>query len=178
MNCTTSTALATVRATAVLPALATLAVLAAVVVASEQTTIADGRTVEGTWFVQVTPRNCDTNAPLGSFNSLVTFARGGTLSETPASLSFAPGQRSPGHGTWSRESHHTFSQRFVALILFGTAPNPPMTPGFEAGWQTVTHTVELSDADHYTSAGSNKFFRSNGDVYRTGCSTAIGVRFD
>jgi len=128
--------------------------------------------------VQVTLRNCDTDAPLGSFNSLETFADGGTLSESAASLAFAPGQRGPGHGNWSREGHHTFSQRFVALILYGTAPNLPLTPGFEAGWSVITQTVELSEADHFTSAGSNQFFRSNGELYRTGCSTATGVRFE
>jgi hypothetical protein len=156
---------------------AVLGLSAALLVTSGSPASADDRSVEGTWLVQVTLRNCDTDAPLGSFNSLVTYARGGTLSESPGSLAFAPGQRSPGHGTWSRESGHTYSQRMVALILYATPPNPPISPGFEAGWQTITHTVELGDPDHLTSAGFNHFFRSNGEQYRTGCSTATGERF-
>ena len=34
---------------------------------------ASGHGLEGTWLVQVTVRNCATNAALGSFNSLVSF---------------------------------------------------------------------------------------------------------
>jgi hypothetical protein len=144
--------------------------------------------LEGAWAIQVTLRDCASNAPLGpSFNSLVTFHSGGTLSESAGSLAFAPGQRSPGHGTWSHRGERTFRQRMIALILFDTPPNLPGTPGFNpsmpvspgffAGWQTITHTVELSDDKHQTSAGTNKFYKSNGEVYRTGCSTSIGQRF-
>jgi hypothetical protein len=51
-------------------------------------------------------------------------------------------------------------------------------PGFEAGWIVVHHTVEVMDADHIESVGSNSFHRLNGEVYRTGCSTATGTRFE
>ena len=142
----------------------------------------------GTWTVQVTLRDCATGAPLGpAFNSLVTFHRGGTLSESPGSLAFAAGQRSAGHGTWTHQRGRTYRQRMVALILFDTPPNLPGTPGFDptapvgpgffAGWQTVTHTVRLLDADHFTSFGTNAFYRTNGDLYRSGCSTATAERF-
>jgi hypothetical protein len=143
----------------------------------------------GTWAIQVTLRDCATDAPLGpSFNSLVTFHRGGTLNESTASLAFAAGQRSSAHGAWAHQHGRTYEQRMVALILFDTQPNlpgtpgfdptAPVTPGFFAGWQTVTHTVRLSDADHFTSSGTNAFYKTNGDVYRTGCSTATAERFE
>jgi hypothetical protein len=146
--------------------------------------------IEGTWAVQVTLRDCATNAALGPpFNSLVTLHRGGTLSESAGSLAFAPGQRSPGHGTWTREGRRTFDQRMVALILFNTPANLPGTPGFNpalavspgffAGWSIVTQTVTLSaDGDHLTSAGTNEFHKSDDTLYRTGCSTATGQRFE
>ncbi len=142
----------------------------------------------GVWAVQVTLRDCTTQAPQGSFNSLVTFHRGGTISESAGSLAFAPGQRTPGHGTWERKGKDTYRQHMIALVLFSTAPNlpgtpgfdpaKPVSPGFQAGWVTVTHTVELHDADSLTSAGTNAFVKSDGTVYRTGCSTAIGVRVE
>lgn len=142
----------------------------------------------GTWGIQVTLRDCATNAPIGSFNSLVSFHRGGTLSESAGSRAFAPGQRSPGHGTWARNGGRTYDQQMVALILFDTPPNLPGSPGFDpslpvspgffAGWQTVSHTVRLGDADHLSSAGTNAFYKSDGSVYRTGCSTAVGRRFE
>jgi hypothetical protein len=143
--------------------------------------------LEGTWLVQVTLRNCTTNAALASFNSIVTFHAGGTISETTSSPGFAVGQRSPGHGQWVPERHHRFSQRMISLINFDTAanlpgtpgfdPSLPVTPGFFAGWATVTHTLRLSDADHVESSGTNAFYKADGTVYRTGCSTALSERF-
>jgi len=156
-----------------------------------RTAIASGSRegLEGAWAVQVTLRDCATNAALGApFNSLVSFHDGGTLSESAGSLAFAAGQRSQGHGTWTREDGHTFLQRMTALILFDTPANLPGTPGFNpalpvspgffAGWQTVTHTLTLTDGDHASSAGTNAFYKSDGTLYRTGCSTATAQRLE
>jgi hypothetical protein len=148
----------------------------------------DSRDLTGAWSVQVTLRDCATNAPLGpSFNALVSFHEGGTVSENAGGTAFPIGQRGAGHGTWTQRGRHTYRQKMIALIHFETAPNlpgtpsfdptKPITPGFFAGWQTVTHTVELEDANHLTSAGTNAFYRTDGTVYRTGCSTAAGERF-
>ena len=142
----------------------------------------------GAWSVQVTLRDCTTGAPMGPVvNSLVTFHEGGTLSESAGGTGFAAGQRSPGHGIWSQKSHRTYRQKFIALINFDTPANLPGTPGFDptkpvspgflAGWQTVTHTVELEDATHITSEGTNALYKTDGTVYRTGCSTAVAERF-
>jgi hypothetical protein len=143
----------------------------------------------GPWAIQVTLRDCATGAALGpAFNSLVTFHRGGTLSESAGGTTFAPGQRSTGHGTWTRIGDDTYLQRFVAMLLFPTTPNLPavpgfnpalpVTPGFLAGSATVTHTFVLTDADHATSSGTNEFFRADGAQYRSGCSTAVAHRFE
>jgi hypothetical protein len=145
--------------------------------ASAQQSAAQAPTVQGVWYVQVTIRDCATGVALAPpVRSLVTFAAGGTLHESVGGGGFAPGQRSDGHGTWTHKGGQTYDQRFVAMINFATAPGPG--PGFEAGWITVHHTVEVIDADHIESAGSNAFYRLNGEVYRTGCSTAIGTRFE
>lgn len=141
----------------------------------------------GVWGIQVTLRNCATNAPLGpAFNSLVTFHRDGTIGEATASLAFAPGQRTPGHGVWTRESRRTYRQSMIALILFSTPsnvpgtpgfdPSRPVSPGFSAGWATVDHTVTMTDKDHLESSGTNAFYDIDGRVYRTGCSSAVGRR--
>jgi len=145
--------------------------------ASAQQSAAQARTVQGVWYVQVTIRDCATGVALAPpVNSLVTFAAGGTLHESVSGGGFAPGQRSDGHGTWTHNGGQTYDQRFVSMINFTTAPGPG--PGFEAGWMKVQHTVTMVDADHIESAGTNRFFRLNGDVYRTGCSTATGTRFE
>jgi hypothetical protein len=143
----------------------------------------------GVWGVQVTLRDCATGAPLGApFNSLVSAHRGGTMTESAGSLSFAAGQRTPGHGTWTRKGSRTYQQKVLALILFDTAPNLPGTPtfdpslpispGFFAGSVTIHHTIVLGDADHFTSSGTNAFYKADGTVYRTGCSTAVAQRFE
>ena len=142
----------------------------------------------GRLMVRVTLRACDTNASLGSFLSLVSFHDGGTISETTTSTAFAIGQRGPGHGVWEFEGRRTYNQRMIALINFDTAPNLPGTPGFNpalpvspgffAGWSTVTHTLELTDADHARSSGTNAFYKADGTLYRTGCSTAVATRFE
>jgi hypothetical protein len=78
----------------------------------------------------------------------------------------------------------------VNLINFNSAPNLPNTPGYNpslpispgffAGWATVTHTVELTDANHGTSYGTNAFYKADdpSTPYRTGCSTAESTRFE
>ena len=82
---------------------------------------------------------------------------------------------------------HTYRQEMVALLLFDTEPNlpgtptfdptKPVSPGFFAGWQTISHTVRFTDADHISSAGTNAFYKANREVYRSGCSTATAERF-
>jgi hypothetical protein len=144
---------------------------------AESEASASDKGLAGTWLVEVTLRDCVTGNPLGpAFQSLVTNHRGGTLTEATGSLAFAVGQRSAGHGVWSHQHKKTYTQQIVALILFDTAPNVPFTPGFFAGWQTITHTVEVN-GDHSTSAGTNAFYKFDGTLYRTGCSTAAGQRF-
>ena len=145
--------------------------------ASAQQSASEARTVQGVWYVQVTIRDCATGAALAPpVNSLVTFAAGGTIHESVSGGGFAPGQRSDGHGTWAHKGGRTYDQRFAALINFSSNPGPG--PGFEAGWMKVEHTVEVIDADHIESAGGNTFYRRTGEVYRTGCSTATGTRFE
>lgn len=61
--------------------------------------------------------------------------------------------------------------------LPGFDPTLPIAPGFFTGWQTVTHTVDLIDADHFQSAGTSAFYNANRELYRSGCSTATGERF-
>ncbi len=152
-------------------------VLSSASVASAQQSAAEARTVKGVWYVQVTIRNCATGLALAPpVNSLVTFAAGGTLHESVGGGGFLPGQRSDGHGTWRHNGGRTYDQRFVSMINFATSPGPG--PGFEAGWFKVEHTVEVIDADHIESVGTNSFYRLNGEVYRTGCSTATGTRFE
>lgn len=187
MSCRNSKPRRSGRLSAVLAFTGALLATSAGALRADAGAAAEAAGLVGTWTVQVTLRDCATNAPIGSFNSLVTFHRGGTISESAGSRTFAAGQRGAAQGTWARKGDHTYRQRMIALIVFDTAPNlpgtptfdpsSPVSPGFRAGWQTVTHTIEVVDADHLTSAGTNTFYDSAGAVYRTGCSTSVAQRF-
>lgn len=146
-----------------------------------------GNGLVGTWAVEVTLRDCATNAALGApFRSLSTYHEGGTLTDDTASLAFAIGQRSAGQGTWAFEGGRRYAQVITALLRFdspanlpgtpGFDPTKPVTPGFLAGWQVVRHDIELVDRDHWNSQGTNAFYNTAGAVYRTGCSTATAMR--
>jgi hypothetical protein len=144
--------------------------------------------IVGAWAVAVTLRDCATAAPMESFLSLVTFQSGGTLSESSGGLAFLPEQRSEGHGAWKQLRRRTFSQHVIALLRFaspanlpgtpGFDPTKPISPGFSAGWQTISHTVRMTGSDSFESSGGTEFFNSSGQSYRTGCSTAVGQRFE
>lgn len=139
---------------------------------------AQGRSIEGVWGLNITIRDCATMAPIGApFRSILTFHQGGTISESPANPGFAPGQRSPGHGIWTQTGPATYSSKFLALILFDTPANPPLSPGFLAGWQVGTQTAVLSDADTLTTTGQVQFYDLNRQQYRAICAGATGERF-
>jgi hypothetical protein len=139
-----------------------------------------GKELQGTWRVQVQSYNCQTNAPIGKpFASLLAFADGGTMSETTMNPAFAPGQRTSGFGVWSHEGRHIYSAKSVAFLLFTTPPNPPMSPGFTAGTQTITQNIEFKDGpDQFASEARVEFADTTGTVYRSGCATATTQRLE
>jgi len=141
---------------------------------------AETRTLEGTWWVQVTAlTDCVSQVPLMSFTALLTFAKGGTMTGTTANPAFAIGQRSPDHGVWFRSrAAHGYRASSVALLLFGTSPNFPATPGFQAGSQRLSQAIDVTDPDHFTSDAVSEFFDVGGNKYREGCATAVGQRFE
>jgi len=142
--------------------------------------LAQARTLQGAWLVVTQPRNCTTNAPMGPpHRAIVSYHAGGTLSDSSAVPAFAVGQRSEGHGAWLHDGGLTYAVRWVSMIQFDTAPNtPPGSPGFQAGWQVATNTVVLSGSDTFTSTGVSEFFNLAGELYRVGCASRIGERFE
>lgn len=138
------------------------------------------RTLEGTWWVQVTAlSDCASRTPLGSFAALLTFVRGGTMTGTTTNPVFAVGQRGPDHGVWSRAGGpRAYRASSAAFLQFTSAPNPPMNPGFQAGYQRLDQEITLTDADHFTSDAVTQFFDATGHKYREGCATAAAHRFE
>ena len=138
---------------------------------SEQSSIG----LEGTWRVTVTQRVCQTGAPIGNpFRSLLTFARGGTMTGTTASSLYLPGQRSSDFGVWS-QSGRDYSAFDESFILF-------TGNGLIQGTQTLRHSISLTaDRNGFTDVASVQFFDVNGNpapptLTAPGCATAVGQR--
>ena len=99
------------------------------------------------------------------------------MTGTTTNPGFATGQRTTDHGIWARRPGQTYSASSVALILFTTAPNLPLTPGFQAGSQRLDQTIAVTDPRHFTGDAVTSFFDASGQKYRQGCATALGERF-
>jgi hypothetical protein len=129
------------------------------------------RGLEGTWLIHLTPRDCATNTAGPTFPALLTFARGGTMTETTASPAFQPSQRSPGHGTWRKTAAGTYLTHDEAFILFSGGP-------FAAGMQIISHTITLSrDGNSFGSVATSQYYDTAANpLGPTNCATALGVR--
>ena len=131
-------------------------------------------TLQGTWRVQVTPINCQTGAPLPSFSALVSYARGGTLTEVINSQAFLPGQVTPGLGVWSHTQASAYKAVWEVFILFDSPTTPP---GFKRGVQRLMRDIEVH-GDQMTFNGSSQFFDTNGNVLAVTCASGTGTRFE
>jgi len=126
----------------------------------------------GTWQVQVTLRNCQSGAPIGApFYSLLTFADGGTLTESTANPLFYPAVRGPGQGVWSRNRHgKQYSASSIAFITMN---------GGLVKTQKITQTIDMGPGqdDFVTPHATVEFFDPVGNLLNSGCATAMGKRF-
>ncbi len=131
-----------------------------------------GRGLVGTWQVKVTLQNCSTGVQIGMpFDSLLTFADGGTLTETTANAMFYPAIRGPGHGYWNR----TGRRHFTAATLAYVTVNGALTK-----IQKITQSIVLGPKSDELSVpqADIRFFDPAGNVLMTGCASAVGVRFE
>lgn len=129
-------------------------------------------TLEGSWDVQTTPRNCMTGVPMGAATpSMFTFMQGGTTSEFGTRNS--PTLRGPSHGIWSRASEfhplYTSAFQFFRFNADGT----------HAGRQIVRQQIILSnDGNSFTSSATAQVLDAGGNVISNGCSNGVGTRFE
>jgi hypothetical protein len=127
------------------------------------------RKLEGTWRVQVTLHDCQTGSTLRTFPALLTFAEGGTLTET--TTAFPPAARTPGHGFWRHTGRRTYKAVSEAFLF-----NPA---GTWTGTQRLTQAIEIgNNPDELTSNASVEILDINGNLLVTGCATAVAHRFE
>ncbi len=127
------------------------------------------RKLEGTWRVQVTPRNCQTGDLIATFASLLSYTRGGVLLETTSTVS--PALRSPGHGVWRHIGGRRYASSFIAFLF-----NPA---GSFVGTSKPTSDIRLSrNGDELNITSTVEVRDANANLIQTGCVTATGTRFE
>jgi len=169
--------------TALLAAITTLALAAPVGTASANGN-AYGRSqapapLEGSWIVTIRPVFCDSGADVPNapppVTSYLTFASGGTMTESTSNPSMTP-HRTSGHGYWERTGRTSYQFAMQAFITSAIGP-------YQAGHQRIEQTLEMHSNDDWTSTGPVQFFAvfdlANAPglaPYRGGCARASGVR--
>lgn len=137
---------------------------------------------EGSWVVSIRPIFCSgptvgTDVPgIPPVVSHLTFACGGSMTESTSNPHFGPGKRGSGHGWWERTGATSYQFAFQAFLLEPTSP-------YKTGLQRIEQTVELHTGDEWTSSGPVQFFETF-DLStapglapcRAGCARASGVR--
>jgi hypothetical protein len=127
--------------------------------------------------VQLNPRNCQTGGPgAPPFSLLLSFHRGGTLTEVMNAQAFLPGQRTTGLGVWSHTQGNVYKAVWEAFLLFDTPPNVPGFP-FKRGVQRLMQDYEV-DGDQLTIEASSQFFDTNGNLLAVTCASGTGTRFE
>jgi hypothetical protein len=125
--------------------------------------------LQGTWRVQLTVRDCQTNAALRTFPAVFTFAKGGTLTATTAGQS--PALFTPNLGVWEHTRGNTYSAVSEAFVF------SPV--GVWIQTHRLTRAIELDrDADEFTDTVTLEIFDTNHNLIVTGCGTSAGRRFD
>ena len=126
------------------------------------------RTLEGSWSVQVTIRNCEMGAAVATFPAMSTFMQGGTMQEFSAGSSFL---RGPGHGVWSHERgrRYSFAFQFFRFNADGTY----------AGLTRARRQVDLGlSRNSYTATAAIEVFNPAGVLVATACGTETATRFE
>ncbi len=127
---------------------------------------AQSRALEGVWETVVTARDCQTQAPLFTFLSMVSYIRGGSLVLEAAS---EPSQRATGLGVW----RHVGGRNFTSAFQFFTyAPD-----GTPAGRLRSSTRIRMSaDGKAFGSSDTVEVSDLNGTVILQGCVTQEAIR--
>jgi hypothetical protein len=137
--------------------------------AGQKSSNSHAKQIQGAWILQVSAHDCQTGAPVSNFQSLVTFAQGGTL--TNVTTGGNPALRTTGLGTWKKAGGHEFTA-VTMVFLFSPA-------GAWAATQRIANTFELgTNRDELTGTTEVKFFDTNGNLTSTVCATVLGRRLE
>lgn len=128
-----------------------------------------GRSLQGSWLVASTIRDCQTGQALGTNPILNTFFPGGSMI---SNASVNPAVLSTGHGTWSHTAGHEFTN---TLRLFQFSP----VNGSFGGTITIRRVIQLVDgSDEFSSVDTAEAADPSGNVIGIRCATAVGHRVE
>jgi len=128
--------------------------------------------LQGTWRLHVNPRNCQTGAPIPPFETLVSFARGGTLTEV-TTAPFLPGQITTGLGVWSHTHDNAYKAVFDKFVLFDS---PETATGFKFKRGMQRHIWEIVvEGDQIKIESSGQFLDTNGNLIAATCASSTGT---
>ena len=138
--------------------------------AQPENTRAKARTIEGTWRVQITLRDCTSGQPLRTpFPALASFARGGTVTTADGGLS--PASRTTGLGVWWHSTGGTYAAVTEAFLFAPT--------GVNTGTQRITQHIEFARyEDTFEATVSSIVLDTQGNVVAVGCATSVGRRLN
>ncbi len=128
----------------------------------------DPRRLAGSWYTDVTTRDCTTSTALRSFPAINTFSDGGELIDTTTAV--GPPLRSPGHGTWERLSDHRFRSVSFAFLFSPT--------GVWVATQKIAQDIRLASRNEFTSMAVSNVSDTAGSLTQTTCATAVAHRID
>lgn len=125
-------------------------------------------TLEGTWDTRVSIRNCQNGTEIRAFDSIGTFARGGTMMDSTSGIPQT--LKTPGHGVWKRLQDRRFRFAFKSFAFDAS--------GNYTGYQVIDHIAVMNQrGDRYTSTGTAKFYNPAGVPIMQGCSSTTALRF-
>jgi hypothetical protein len=137
--------------------------------AEQKSSNSQAKRIQGAWILQVSAHDCQTGAAVSNFQSLLTFAQGGTL--TNVTTGGNPALRTTGLGTWQKAGGHRFTA-VTTVFLFSPA-------GAWTATQRLANTFEIgSNPDELTGTTEANFFDTNGNLTATVCATVLGRRLE
>lgn len=139
----------------------------AAAVAQDGPVYPDGNKIEGAWDLQLSYRNCGTNAVMFTGQSLVAYAQGGVV--TTITSGAAPSGRYPGLGVWRHVSGHDYQSTFKEFRY-----NPD---GTFAGKIIAVINITHEPDDTLTTRAVGRFYDAAGNLLTSICPTGVGTRF-
>jgi hypothetical protein len=127
------------------------------------------RAIEGTWFVQLTFRNCADGTATGSSFGLNTFVEGGAMLGEPSAPVTV---NRTGHGFWTYVGGTSFLNR-MAIFAYN-----PQT-GALAGVRLVTRNIDVGPGrDEFTSRDTDQLYDplTFAPIGAPGCTTGVARR--